>query len=279
MASKVAIFSTLAGMTAHKPVKVVVFDLDGTLYLSGRPYPGAVDTVKRVASKVPVYYLSNNTSKSPVFYENRLNVMGLPLRDGGIISALTLSLAAIHEKGLKNVYFFANPEVYEWFAAQDPSLNLRPAVEDTELVLVAYHNSFDYRELCELSFRVQRGIPFWVTHTDFVCPDARGPVPDIGSFMALLKTAYDVEPERSFGKPNPAMLSGLLKTYAPEEILFVGDRLYTDFELAKRSGCRFVLPLCGETKRSDVEKLDVKPEYVVESVKDIDFEGFFEGRL
>jgi hypothetical protein len=40
-----------------------------------------------------------------------------------------------------------------------------------------------------------------------------------------------------------------------------------------------VLPLCGETKRSDVEKLDVKPEYVVESVKDIDFEGFFEGRL
>ena len=97
--------------------------------------------------------------------------------------------------------------------------------------------------------------------------------------MALLKTAYGVEPERSFGKPNPAMLSGLLKTYAPEEILFVGDRLYTDFELAKRSGCRFVLPLCGETKRSDVEKLDVKPEYVVESVKDIDFEGFFEGRI
>ena len=266
-------------MTAHKPVKVVVFDLDGTLYLSGRPYPGAVDTVKRVASKVPVYYLSNNTSKSPVFYENRLNVMGLPLRDDGIISALTLSLTAIHEKGLKNVYFFANPEVFEWFAAQDPSLNLRPSVTDTELVLVAYHNSFDYRELCELSFRVQRGIPFWVTHTDFVCPDARGPVPDIGSFMALLKTAYGVEPERSFGKPNSAMLSGLLKTYAPEEILFVGDRLYTDFELAKRSGCRFVLPLCGETKRSDVEKLDVKPEYMVESVKDIDFEGFFEGRL
>ena len=73
--------------------------------------------------------------------------------------------------------------------------------------------------------------------------------------MALLKTAYGVEPERSFGKPNPAMLSGLLKKYKPEEILFVGDRLYTDFELAKRSGCRFVLPLCGETKQQDLDKL------------------------
>lgn len=60
-------------MANHKPVKAVVFDLDGTLYLSGRPYPGAVETVNRVAHQVPVYYLSNNTSKSPVFYENRLN--------------------------------------------------------------------------------------------------------------------------------------------------------------------------------------------------------------
>ena len=260
------------------PVKAVVFDLDGTLYLSGRPYPGAVETVNRVSKRVPVYYLSNNTSKSPVFYENRLKVMGLPLADDSIISALYLSLDAIHERKIKNVFFFANPEVYEWFAAQDPSLNLRASVEETELVLVAYHNSFDYRELCELSFRVQRGIPFWVTHTDFVCPDERGPVPDIGSFMALLKTAYGVEPEMSFGKPNPAMLSGLLKLYRPEEILFVGDRLYTDFELAKRSGCRFVLPLCGESKMADVEHLDVKPEFIVNNVSEIDFNAFLEGK-
>jgi ribonucleotide monophosphatase NagD (HAD superfamily) len=126
---------------------------------------------------------------------------------------------------------------------------------------------------------VQRKIPFWVTHTDFVCPDANGPVPDIGSFMALLKTAYGVEPERSFGKPNPAMLSGLLKKYKPEEILFVGDRLYTDFELAKRSGCRFVLPLCGETKQQDLDKLTDKPEFVVDMVSDIDFESFFKGEI
>ena len=261
------------------PVKAVVFDLDGTLYLSGRPYPKAVKTVCRVAKQVPVYYLSNNTSKSPVFYENRLKVMGLPLADDAIISALYLSLDAIHEEGIKNVFFFANPEVTEWFAAQDPTLNLRPDVKDTELVLIAYHNSFDYRELCELSFRVQRKIPFWVTHTDFVCPDANGPVPDIGSFIALLKTAYGVEPERSFGKPNPAMLSGLLKKFKPEEILFVGDRLYTDFELAKRSGCRFVLPLCGETKQQDLDKLAVKPEFVVDMVSDIDFDSFFKGEI
>ena len=261
------------------PVKTVVFDLDGTLYLSGRPYPLAVETVQKVSRKVPVFYLSNNTSKSPVFYENRLKNLGLPLSGGSIISALSLSLDAIHERGFRNVFFFANPEVTEWFHAEDPSLNLRPSVEETELVLLSYHNSFDYRELCELSFRVQRKRPLWVTHSDFVCPDERGPVPDIGSFLALLHAAYGVTAERSFGKPNPSMLSTLLKKYRPEEILFVGDRLYTDFELAKRSGCRFVLPLCGETKLSDLDSLEIRPEFVVENVSEIDFDAFFEGRI
>ena len=134
--SKDSSFTILLFMRKHCPVKAVVFDLDGTLYLSGRPYPKAVETVCRVARQVPVYYLSNNTSKSPVFYENRLKVMGLPLTDDAIISALYLSLEAIHEKGIKKVFFFANPEVTEWFAAQDPSLNLRPDVAETELVLV-----------------------------------------------------------------------------------------------------------------------------------------------
>ena len=70
------------------------------------------------------------------------------------------------------------------------------------------------------------------------------------------------------------VLDGQIEVSEPDS---AGDRLYTDFELAKRSGCRFVLPLCGETKHEDVEKLDVKPEYVVESVRDIDFESFLNG--
>lgn len=259
-----------------KPIRAVVFDLDGTLYLSGKPYPKAVETVNQVAKRVPVYYLSNNTSKSPVFYENRLLRMGLPLFDGAIISALTLALQAIQRESIKNIYFFANPEVFEWFAAQDPSLNLKASVEETELVLMAYHNSFDYEELSEVSWRLQRNTRWWVTHSDFVCPDSRGPVPDIGSFMALFEKAYGIKPEKSFGKPNPEMLSPLFDLFAPEEVLFVGDRLYTDFELAKSSGCRFALPLCGETKESDLQNLSVLPEIIVNQVSEIDFDSLLE---
>ncbi len=254
-------------------IKALVFDLDGTLYLSGKPYPQAVETVRRVAEKVPVYYLSNNTSKSLVFYTNRLLRMGLPIQSKeSILSSMTFALSEIHRRGFRRIYLFANPEVVEWFSAEDPALDLRAPLEETDLVLVAYHSSFSYSELCEVAWRLERGADFWVTHSDFVCPDALGPVPDVGSFMAMFKAATGREPSRIFGKPNPEMLAPLSKRFRPEEILFVGDRLYTDFELALRAGCHFALVLCGETKARDVRRLARQPDIIAEQVSDIDFE-------
>ncbi len=268
----------MANTRFKKPIKAVVFDLDGTLYLSGKPFPGAVKAVQHIASKVPVFYLSNNTSKSPVFYKNRLKRMGLPLQsEDSIISALNLALQRIHEQNIHNVFFFGNNEVTEWFAAQDPNLNIRPSIEETELVLISYHNAFDYKELCEVSWRIQRGIRFWVTHRDFVCPDERGPVPDIGSFLSMFETAYHVRPEVSFGKPDPAMLETVMQNCTPEEILFVGDRLYTDFELAIRSGCKFALALCGETSRGDLARQARQPDLIAETVAEIDFDSLIDG--
>lgn len=253
-------------------IRAVVFDLDGTLYLSGKPYPGAIQTVQRVAEKVPVYYLSNNTSKSPVFYENHLKRMNFPVSGQSLISALSYSLSVIREKNIKNVYLFANAEVSEWFAAEDHLLNLNPDRNETELVLMAYHNAFTYKELCEVTWRLQRGARFWVTHSDYVCPDILGPIPDVGSFISMLKTAIHIEPEMYFGKPNPEMLAPVFSQFTPEEVLLVGDRLYTDFELSRRSGCRFALTLCGETKEEDLIQLKEKPEMVVNSVRDIPFD-------
>ena len=103
-----------------------------------------------------------------------------------------------------------------------------------------------------------------------------GPVPDIGSFLSMFETAYHVRPEFSFGKPNPDMLAPVLNHCAAEEILLVGDRLYTDFELAIRSGCRFALALCGETSRSDLARQARQPDIVAETVADIDFDSCFQ---
>ena len=76
---------------------------------------------------------------------------------------------------------------------------------------------------------------------------------------------------RYIGKPNPEMIRmGLEKLGArPEETVMVGDRLYTDMEMAYRAGTLSALVLSGETTREQLAAAPRQPDFVFDSVADI----------
>ena len=49
----------------------------------------------------------------------------------------------------------------------------------------------------------------------------------------------------------------------------VGDRLYTDIAFGKNCGFVSVLVLSGETTAEDAARSRIKPDYVLEAVRDI----------
>ncbi|MEF9438015.1 MAG: HAD hydrolase-like protein [Candidatus Mariimomonas ferrooxydans] len=49
----------------------------------------------------------------------------------------------------------------------------------------------------------------------------------------------------------------------------VGDRLYTDMEMARSAGVIGVLVLTGEAKTRDVESAACKPDFVLKSVAEL----------
>ena len=57
--------------------------------------------------------------------------------------------------------------------------------------------------------------------------------------------------------------------YQKEEIAFVGDRIYTDVATGVDNGAVGILVLSGETRAEDIEKSDVKPDAVFDSLKDM----------
>lgn len=73
------------------------------------------------------------------------------------------------------------------------------------------------------------------------------------------------------GKPSKHTLDYIIKEtgYKPEEIAIVGDRLYTDIAVADGSDVTSILVLSGESTLEDVEASDVKPDIILESLKDI----------
>lgn len=57
-----------------------------------------------------------------------------------------------------------------------------------------------------------------------------------------------------FGKPNPDVIDTIIDEYNIErsEIVMVGDRLYTDIEMANNAGIDSILVLSGDTSRDEV---------------------------
>jgi ribonucleotide monophosphatase NagD (HAD superfamily) len=92
---------------------------------------------------------------------------------------------------------------------------------------------------------------------------------DCGAVCEMLRAGSGRAPDEVLGKPAGAMLEGLSqRTGIPiERFAMVGDRLYTDIEMARRTGALGVLVLTGEATLTDVERAEHCPDLVLDSIE------------
>ena len=104
-----------------------------------------------------------------------------------------------------------------------------------------------------------------------VCPSPNGGLPDTGAYLALFEATTGVKPEHICGKPNPGMILHKIHELGidPMKCAMVGDRLYTDMEMAERSGVHGILVLSGEATLEDVSVAEQNPSLIVKSVAEL----------
>lgn len=248
--------------------KCFVLDLDGTVYLGNIPIEGTVRFIRKRWNEADFYFLSNNTSKSPRTYVARLQGMGIPAGPEHILTPTTPLVEYLRERKIARAYLVGNTDYTAALTQAMPELLLTH--ENAQAVILAYDTELTYEKLCVSARLLQDGnVAFVATHPDLVCPDPKGPLPDVGSFLALYEKATGRTPERVFGKPDPRVLGPLLDKYAREEMVMVGDRLSTDKKLAENAGLDFVLVLSGEATREDLLREKRQPWRVVEHLGEL----------
>jgi NagD protein len=132
-------------------------------------------------------------------------------------------------------------------------------------VLVGFDTDLRYSRLCRAAYWIKQGKPFLASHPDRVCPtDEPTVLVDCGAVCAALREAAGREPDAVLGKPDPRMLRGLLSRHglAAEQMAMVGDRLYTDVEMARRAGAFGVLVLTGEATLEDAKQSASQPDLI-----------------
>lgn len=227
------------------------FDLDGTVYLGHALLPGALELILLLREKGTGYtFLTNNSSKSSLDYYLRLEGMGVPLQPENVFtSGLATGLYLHNELPEARVFLLGTPSL----AAELGRAGVQLVEESPDTVVVGYDTGLSYARLTQACLFLRSGARYLVTHPDLNCPTPDGPVPDTGSFMALIEASTGRTPELVIGKPNVEVLRQAARREGVPlaDCIMVGDRIETDMLMARNAGAAGVLVLSGVTDADD----------------------------
>ncbi len=248
--------------------KLFVLDMDGTFYLGDRLLDGSKEFFNKLAETGrKLLFFTNNASKNPEFYIKKLEKMGCRITRENIMTSGDVTIKFLHENySGKKVYLVGTPMLEETFR----NAGIQIVDEDPDIVVVSFDLTLTYEKISKACKFIRNGALFISTHMDFNCPTEDGFIPDSGSICALVTASTNVKP-RFLGKPFRETIDMILsKTgYTKDQMVVIGDRLYTDIAFGVNNGVTSILVLSGETKMEDVKLSSVKPDYIFDSLKDI----------
>jgi HAD superfamily hydrolase (TIGR01450 family) len=263
-------------MSMNKTIKDIgcfVFDIDGTLCLGNTIIDGAIDLIDYLRQKrIPHYFFTNNSSKSPLKYVEKLDALGI--NNDGVDSILT-SGNVTADYILKHAN---SPTVYlcgtNALKHQFESLGIKTVDcygEKIDFVVLGFDTELDFKKLTVLTNYLIDDIPYIATNIDDVCPLEKGRyLIDCGSMAKMIGNATGKYP-KFLGKPSKETVDFILSktNMAKHKIAIVGDRLYTDMKTAVSGGVTAIAVLSGEMTMSDIEASDITPTYIFDSAKEL----------
>ena len=246
-----------------------VLDMDGTIYLGDNVIDGAREFCKRIVdSGRKMIYFTNNASKAPEDYVNKLTRLGFPCKRENVVTSGDVTVAYLNKyhKG-ESVYLVGTKNLEDSFKNAGIPLS-----DDAKIVVVSFDLTLTYEKLEKACTLIRNGAIFYSTHPDINCPTPDGFIPDSGAICGAVTLSTGKEP-KYFGKPyaETAQMIELISGVERSKTAMVGDRLYTDIALGKKNGLCAILVMSGETtaemlnKATDAEK----PDLTFASVKEI----------
>ncbi|SEE86995.1 HAD-IIA family hydrolase [Ruania alba] len=250
-----------------------VFDMDGTIYLGEDLLPGAERLITELRQReIPVRFLSNNPTKDPGQYAEKLDRLGLPTAVEEIANTVVVMvrwLQANHPG--KTVFPIAEEPLVRALREAGIAISEDPA--EIDIVIASYDRTFEYRKL-QIAFDAiwyhQRAI-LVTTNPDKYCPfpGGRGE-PDAAAIVAAIEACTGATLAKNVGKPDPDMLTAALAglDVDPRRAMMVGDRLGTDIQMAVNTDMVSTLVLTGDSTRVEAEALPEanQPTFVLERI-------------
>ncbi len=259
-------------MNNLKKKRVYLLDMDGTIYLGDKLIPGAKEFLRAIKGAGKRYiFLTNNSSKNKNIYVEKLRGLGIEADPEEIFTSGEATTRYLKkEKKAARIYLLGTQALEEEFEREGFILEKRRQRE-IDYVVLGFDTTLTYEKIWGACEYIAEGVDYIATHPDLNCPLPDGKfMPDAGAMAALIHASTGKKP-KVIGKPNREIVESIMSKYSldKEDILMVGDRLYTDILMGKKAGIATALVYSGESKEEDYKNSQIRADYTFESVRDM----------
>lgn len=245
-----------------------VLDLDGCVWVGGKPTPGVVDALDELrAADKRVAFATNNAYESGEDLVARLWKIGAraSLRDVVTVGGAMQHLLAETRSG-RTAFVIGTPAMVKHVGdAGLKVLNATDLASRAEVVVVAGTTKLVYDDLRQATQAVMRGADLLATARDPTYPQPDGLWPGTGAVLAAVEYATGHTAE-IVGKPEPQLFLTALDRLGDGTTLVVGDRVASDLAAAAAAGLDAALVLGEATDREVLDGFEPQPVAVGETL-------------
>lgn len=249
-------------------IRGVLLDIDGVLTVSWEPIPGAPEALRWLREReIPFRLITNTTTHTRSDLAETLREAGFDVRPEDVVTAVvaTASYLRSHHPGAR-VFVLSDGDP----RGELEGIRLVELEEAEVIVLGGACEDFSYPTVNRIFQRLMGGAVLVGMHRNMYWRTAEGLQLDAGAYIAGLEEATGKR-AAICGKPSPAFFEEALRLLGvpAARAAMVGDDVVNDVLGAQRAGLRGVLVRTGKFLPSDLEREDVRPDHVLDSVADL----------
>jgi len=245
------------------PIKAILFDLDGVLYIGDRIIPGAPACVQQMLdSGLPVAGLTNTTTQPKSVIAGKLAGFDIPIAESDIYTPAALARQAI---GNHSARLYVRDSLLEDF--QHIRTDGKP-----DFIVMGDMGGDGYTPdlLHDIFHAVMDGATLLALHKNRFWQKPDGLHLDIGPFVAAIEYATGKQ-SVVLGKPSQDFFHGVCRALAVkhEAALMIGDDIESDIGGAQAGGLKTALVQTGKYRQEFAKSTGIKADLLLPSVADL----------
>ena len=249
-----------------EPIRALLIDLDGVLYVEEEPVKGAVDAIARLRERhLALRFVTNTTAHSRARTLAKLSRLGFAVSDPELVTPAGLAVRYCRDRGYRRVALVMNDEVKLDFAV------LGETVDGAQAVIVGdLGPAFGYDALNQAFRCVMGGAELIALQKNRYWLRADGLSLDVGPFVAAIEYATGRQ-AYVVGKPAPGFFDQVLDDLGvpSRAAAMVGDDVESDIGGALNAGLQAILVRTGKYREDRVRESGIEPSEVIDSIADL----------